>query len=356
LHKHRPEIFHRDIKAANILFGADGMAKVADFGLACVSKCYGSRQRAVEVRSGTPGYTDPKYSHTGIVTEANEVFSFGMVMIELLTCRAPAVYASDRRSLLYLRDELRLDQDGAKDRIKHWLDGRARWPPGIAAALTSLALLCIHDDVDRRPSFLDLTKILQDLILTQDAPNGGSGVDSIMVHRSVLCQRRAPSPVLRAQAFLANPLPMPVHQAQPVFATPTPSLLPQQLLVNPPWHYHAGDSGAGPALQQMMPASPPLSPPVVQSGIHLRFHPGQTGQILSDASSPGQMVLDGTKLMDRTYFRPPVQFFNGQQSAAQLHQFAPVQDGQGIHHVGAPVRRGVQAPLRHFGSLAVSIV
>ena len=46
--------------------------------------------------SGTPGYACPVYSRTGRVTEGGEVYSFGMVMLELLTALAPATADASR--------------------------------------------------------------------------------------------------------------------------------------------------------------------------------------------------------------------------------------------------------------------
>lgn len=160
LHKHRPEIFHRDIKSQNILFSSDGTAKIADFGLACVSA---RLQASIQGVAGTLGYVDPQYVATGVITEASEVYSLGMVFIELLTGRPPAVVAPDGRSCIFLNDELKPHEDGAKRRLLQRIDARAPWPMTTASSLATLALLCIHNDADRRPSFIEVTTILQGL-------------------------------------------------------------------------------------------------------------------------------------------------------------------------------------------------
>lgn len=190
LHRHRPEIFHRDIKSQNILFGADGSAKIADFGLACMSNCRTARQFLTKNVAGTIGYADPLYARTGMVSEASEAYSFGMVLMELLTGFPPAVMNADGKSCAFLSDELRPWEDRAKHRVLQRLDPRARWPLVTAAGLSTLALLCIHDDMNRRPAFVEATTLLQELISTANAANVANVLDTTRVANDA-----APKPV-----------------------------------------------------------------------------------------------------------------------------------------------------------------
>ena len=70
IHNFMPKVFHRDIKSPNILLDKNGNAKMADFGLACLS--HSSTQRVHET-TGTIGYADPLYVKRGVVTEGSEV-------------------------------------------------------------------------------------------------------------------------------------------------------------------------------------------------------------------------------------------------------------------------------------------
>jgi len=162
-----PKTFHRDIKMANILLDKAGRAKMADFGLACVSThpdCGLSdalrNHATVRFTSGTPGYTDPNYLGTGKVTEANEVYSFGICMLEMLTNISPSRIWNGKLSFP-LNEVLDLTLPGVEERTMMNIDERAQFPSVVSKKTVQLAVKAVTLPTHERPLFQQLSADLK---------------------------------------------------------------------------------------------------------------------------------------------------------------------------------------------------
>ncbi|KAJ4848219.1 hypothetical protein Tsubulata_014390 [Turnera subulata] len=82
-----PRIIHRDIKSSNILLDDNYEAKVSDFGLAKLA--LDANTHVTTRVMGTFGYMAPEYASSGKLTDKSDVYSYGVVILELITGRKP---------------------------------------------------------------------------------------------------------------------------------------------------------------------------------------------------------------------------------------------------------------------------
>ncbi|MBA0817302.1 hypothetical protein Gohar_001880 [Gossypium harknessii] len=155
-----PPIFHRDIKASNILLDSRFIAKVADFGLsrlAPVPDMEGAVPAHVStVVKGTPGYLDPEYFLTHKLTDKSDVYSLGVVFLELLTGMQPISHGKN-----IVREVNVAYHSGM---IFSVIDGRmGSYPSECVEKFVTLALKCSHDETDGRPSMADVVRELENI-------------------------------------------------------------------------------------------------------------------------------------------------------------------------------------------------
>ncbi|XP_024981495.1 proline-rich receptor-like protein kinase PERK4 [Cynara cardunculus var. scolymus] len=178
-----PSIIHRDIKSANILLDHNYEAKVADFGLA---KLTSANDTHVSTRvMGTFGYLAPEYASSGKLTEKSDVFSFGVMLLEILTGRKPVDPSSDDMddSLVDWAKPLianaKKDGDYSKLVDPH-LEGN--YDNDEMARMASCAAAGVRHSAKRRPKMSQIVRVLEGVAsldsLDKKATSRGSILDS----------------------------------------------------------------------------------------------------------------------------------------------------------------------------------
>ncbi|KAF5744096.1 receptor-like protein kinase 5-like [Tripterygium wilfordii] len=153
-----PPIVHRDVKSNNILLDAEFGARVADFGVAKVVDGVGKGAESMSVIAGSCGYIAPEYAYTLKVNEKSDIYSFGVVMLELVTGRRPIDPEFGEKDLVKWVYTI-LDQKGIDHVIDPNLD--SSYKEEICRVL-EVALCCTNSLPINRPSMRRVVKMLQE--------------------------------------------------------------------------------------------------------------------------------------------------------------------------------------------------
>ena len=145
-------IIHSDIKSSNILLDQEQRARIGDFGLARRAQ---TGDTTITQGVGTHGYMDPEYIDMGTFSPKSDIFSMGVVFLELLTGQA-ATNSTLRPVCLYARMRSRLPADA-----RSVAASEARWanpPSRVVEEFAQIAVRCVAAAGEDRPTLLEVLR------------------------------------------------------------------------------------------------------------------------------------------------------------------------------------------------------
>ncbi|XP_058750324.1 receptor-like serine/threonine-protein kinase ALE2 [Vicia villosa] len=155
-----PYVIHRDFKSSNILLEHDFTPKVSDFGLARTALEEGNKHISTHVM-GTFGYLAPEYAMTGHLLVKSDVYSYGVVLLELLTGRKPVDLSQPpgQENLVTWVRPLLTSNEGLQTIIDP--DVKPNVSIDTVVKVAAIASMCVQPEVSQRPFMGEVVQALQ---------------------------------------------------------------------------------------------------------------------------------------------------------------------------------------------------
>ncbi|XP_010256574.1 PREDICTED: putative serine/threonine-protein kinase isoform X2 [Nelumbo nucifera] len=151
-----PHVVHRDIKASNILLGRDFHPKIGDFGLA---KLFPDNVTHLSTQvAGTMGYLAPEYALLGQLTKKADIYSFGVLILEIVSGRSSSKAAFGEDLMVLVEWTWKLKEES---RLLDIVDPElVEYPEDEVERFIKVALFCTQASSQQRPSIKQVVEML----------------------------------------------------------------------------------------------------------------------------------------------------------------------------------------------------
>lgn len=163
-----PHIVHRDIKSSNILLDEKFEAHVADFGLSRLILPYHTHVTTELV--GTLGYIPPEYGQAWVATLRGDMYSFGVVMLELLTGKRPVEVFKPKMSRELVGWVHQMRSEGKQEQVFDPLLRGKGFEEEMLQVL-DVACRCVNQNPFKRPTIKEVVDWLKNVRTTHQHQN-----------------------------------------------------------------------------------------------------------------------------------------------------------------------------------------